>query len=700
MNKKENFRYFKCLRCNHSFADIDDVLKEFKCPKCNSSDLYEYFSVDENLLKEFEFPQNKKKTYVIEDINEKYKLKAGFNNKKEWFLQLLNNKKIIWESTSKKFILDVKSVKNELENIFCDLDIVKKKKEARRLVNQKFVILRPNLHEIKRSVISVISVNSVITYGKKNSIYTLIFSSDAITKQLHPSVGKINDHYYFGVMIPKKVPLVTESGDVIGEKQEPQLVFVFDDHTHKIVDDEFQRDNNVQVNGELIMEKQRWDLENIKSFIEHTGVLIDHYKVIDAKELFNRIKELYKKYIYFDEEGFYDVLPLWDIGTYFFTLFDAYPYVDLWGLKRSGKTKVMTVSSLISFNAVKFVNMSEAALFRIVDQNKPTLYIDEAENLWKQDKGEDDTTDIVALLNAGWMKGDKVPRIEKTEGKQTAKYFDPYCPKMLGSIKGLKGALHDRCIKVVMVRTKKEDRRGDMWPSERDEEFAKIRNALYPFALKRWKEVDYYYQHLEKEFNISDRDWQIWKPILVIAYIIDEELYKKIGKFAEEQTEAYITESIDEESWDMKIYDALLENVTDEEKKYPMSEIKSWVHAKFDEKEKKPSSKWIGRHMNKIGFKKYKRREGKGVLYFLSKKIVYNVLEPLLQITLNAQNTQTTQDQKTPDDVKFLGLKAYKGNLDSSKDTSENINNNLYVEEEDVVSSEPSFPVENPENNY
>jgi len=339
-------------------------------------------------------------------------------------------------------------------------------------------------------------------------------------------------------------------------------------------------------------------------------------------------------------------LPIWVIGTYLFELFSAYPYIELWGLKGSGKSKVMTLSSILSFNGEMFVNMSAASVFRIIEHDSPTLCIDEAENLWADNqKGNDDTSDIVAMLNAGWMKGANIPRVEKVDGEMKIGRFNVYCPKMLGSIKGMKGALESRCIKIVMVKPLNKSE-GDSWPKKEDKDLLALRDEVYPFILKHWKDIDRLYSWdeqlggLKKEFKISNRDWQMWQPLLCIAKLISDELYQKVGRWAEEEIERVKADEHNEDSWDYKIYEAMQEWVTSEEvNSYYVSDLKALIDKHFIERiyisatgaetpiyqKDRPSSSYVGRVLNKIGLRHFKRR-GKKNYYRLSRKIVNDLL--------------------------------------------------------------------------
>jgi hypothetical protein len=58
------------------------------------------------------------------------------------------------------------------------------------------------------------------------------------------------------------------------------------------------------------------------------------------------------------------------------------------------------------------------SVYRTVDREHPTLIIDEADDLFYR------KSDLRAIVNAGWSRGTKIPR--------QGRWYDPFCPKILG----------------------------------------------------------------------------------------------------------------------------------------------------------------------------------------------------------------------------------------------------------------------------
>jgi hypothetical protein len=164
---------------------------------------------------------------------------------------------------------------------------------------------------------------------------------------------------------------------------------------------------------------------------------------VTPEEVFTEVNERFKFYIEWPEEVIHDFLTLWVIGTYFHPLFNSYPYVYVGGIKRSGKTKVLTVAAQMSFNSIFSGNMSTASLYRLIQNNRCSLFIDETEKLSNPERMQD----FRNILLSGYKKGEKAYRIGKTaKDRLIPEAFEVYGPKMLANIGGLEDVLSDRCI--------------------------------------------------------------------------------------------------------------------------------------------------------------------------------------------------------------------------------------------------------------
>jgi hypothetical protein len=147
-------------------------------------------------------------------------------------------------------------------------------------------------------------------------------------------------------------------------------------------------------------------------------------------------------------------LALWAVGTHLFEAFDSFAYLAVTSpTPRCGKTRVLELLSLLCASAERTSNISEAALFRLIERFKPTLILDEMEQI--REKGE--RAQILRnLLNAGNRRDAVVIRC--ADGGASIERCGVFCPKAIAAIGSLPDTITDRAIVIVMQRRTREEK--------------------------------------------------------------------------------------------------------------------------------------------------------------------------------------------------------------------------------------------------
>lgn len=207
------------------------------------------------------------------------------------------------------------------------------------------------------------------------------------------------------------------------------------------------------------------------------------------------------------------MLTLWVIGTYFYTMFPAYPYLALNGPKNSSKSTVLRVTQPLAFNMVNTSDPTGPSMFRLIYTTSCTVGIDEAERYHNpRDPG---MQQIRQLLNSGYKAG--MPAIRVTGDDLKPQVFDVYSPKILAAIAGLEDVLANRCIAIPMRRT---DRKMTPFPADFDA--AAIRHQLYTLALTHFAEVYRNYFERPKLHTLHNRSGELWSPLVALAAFFEE----------------------------------------------------------------------------------------------------------------------------------------------------------------------------------
>lgn len=274
----------------------------------------------------------------------------------------------------------------------------------------------------------------------------------------------------------------------------------------------------------IMADEPRHSAETVKGFL--SGDLVG-----DLTQTFWAIHGLLKQYVDFDDEDTYVFLTAWIMGTYLYPLFNYYPYIHFTGTKNVGKSKTMKLMSLVCFNGTMSVSISTASQFRIIEALRPTLFMDESEDL--KDRAASDRR---AVLLGGYEAGSSVIRTEREKDTFKAKRMGNYGPRAFASIEGLDDTLASRTVQITMQRSYNEEiKQREI--SLRDPKFQEIRDQLFLFALTEGYKVKAAYEKMERPAKVEfgDREFNLYRPLLAIAEATgDPKVVDSLIRFANE----------------------------------------------------------------------------------------------------------------------------------------------------------------------
>jgi Domain of unknown function (DUF3854)/Protein of unknown function (DUF3631) len=213
------------------------------------------------------------------------------------------------------------------------------------------------------------------------------------------------------------------------------------------------------------------------------------------------------------------VLVFFTLNTWVFDLFDTTPYLLLdSATPRCGKNTVMSLLEAVCACPQMLTSASEAALFRSIDRNRPTVLLDEAELLG----GHGDRAEYLrSIVHAGYKKGGKVPRVVGQEHE--LQYFDVFCPKVFAAIGGFTGALLDRTIVIHMERAPANHVRKSIRQRQLKRDSAQFREWIEAYAEQsREALAELYANEADEGYwpELRDREAELWGPLLIHAKLI------------------------------------------------------------------------------------------------------------------------------------------------------------------------------------
>jgi hypothetical protein len=145
-----------------------------------------------------------------------------------------------------------------------------------------------------------------------------------------------------------------------------------------------------------------------------------------------------------------DAVALWAAHTHASDSFGCTPYMKITSPeKRSGKTRLLEALELLAREPLPTANISDAALFRVIDAKQPTLLIDEADAVFGKKSPREE---LRGMLNAGYRRGATTHRMGGANNT-TLQTFSVFCPKAFAGIGDcLPDTISDRAIPVRLKR--------------------------------------------------------------------------------------------------------------------------------------------------------------------------------------------------------------------------------------------------------
>lgn len=242
---------------------------------------------------------------------------------------------------------------------------------------------------------------------------------------------------------------------------------------------------------------------------------------LTPKNTFRLIRELIRDHIYLENEDMEVVLTLWIMGTYVFTLFNAYPYLHINASKDSGKSTLMELIKSISFNGIMASKITPARLMQEVSDAQTTTCLDEFE----KDSGSQGSAST-EILNSGYKREG---RYMKMRGQNT-NAMDLYSPKVFSSVSEIKkDTLASRTLPIIMNKKPKHDSTQSLQVADHKTS-QRIREAInggYALGLYHHYTIEYLMARLPRQISlpcglaITGRKQELITPLVVLAQLLD-----------------------------------------------------------------------------------------------------------------------------------------------------------------------------------
>jgi putative DNA primase/helicase len=317
-------------------------------------------------------------------------------------------------------------------------------------------------------------------------------------------------------------------------------------HSGRVADSGMEgSQNNSQVTRKARRRSHGFGLEEVEAWPEP----------VDGSALLEELRQVLRRYVVLPPMAS-ETLALWVVHTYAFELRNVSTYIGLGSPeKRCGKTTLLSVLSELANRPVVASNISPPALFRVIEEARPTLLIDEADTFLQAND------EMRGILNSGYtrktayvvrvanetrntecgMRNGKEPPEGGTPNEGNGNQsrlarFSCWCPKVIAAIGRLPETLLDRCIAITMQR-KMADETCERLRSLDGEV---LRRKCARFAADHAEAIATAKPDIPAQLN--DRAGDIWEPLLTVADLAGGE-WPKLAREAALQLNAGMPDS-------------------------------------------------------------------------------------------------------------------------------------------------------------
>lgn len=168
---------------------------------------------------------------------------------------------------------------------------------------------------------------------------------------------------------------------------------------------------------------------------------------VDGAELLTDLSRTMRKYVILTQaQG--DGVALWVMQTHLFDVVEVAPKLLIKSvMMRSGKTRLLGVLARLVPRPQATANIKAATLFRVIEEYRPTLLLDEVDTYLKDDP------ELHGIINSGFDKaGAKVLRLVPVGEKWEAREFSTWCPQAIAGIGRMPHTITDRSFVIEMKR--------------------------------------------------------------------------------------------------------------------------------------------------------------------------------------------------------------------------------------------------------
>lgn len=234
---------------------------------------------------------------------------------------------------------------------------------------------------------------------------------------------------------------------------------------------------------------------------------------VNGAELLEEIAAHLRRYVALPEHA-PEALAVWTVATWLLDTVEIAPLLVLSSpTKRSGKTLMLDLIRPLVYRGylTSGVGVTAAVIFRLNEQEHPTLLIDEAEKL----ASDDQSRELIGLLNSGYRRGGRAMRC--AERSHALQHFDSYGFRAVAVIGRLWDTLMDRALLVPMARKPQGEKVDRFVRRSADEEGAALARRIARWVQDHRSAVEMVSVVTPRPDWLHDRACDNWGPLFAVG---------------------------------------------------------------------------------------------------------------------------------------------------------------------------------------
>ena len=234
---------------------------------------------------------------------------------------------------------------------------------------------------------------------------------------------------------------------------------------------------------------------------------------VDGAALLDELHRAFSRYVVFPAPEAADGVVLWTAATHAQAAWQHATRLHLTSpVKRCGKSRLLDLISATCYKPVITVNISPAALVRVIGDDPPTLLLDEIDSVFGK-KASDNHEDLRGILNAGHQRNRPYLRCVGVGASQHVEAFPSFAMAALSGIGALPDTIEDRSV-IIRLRRRAAGERVDPFRLRKDiPPLRELGGRLGSWVSSNARIL----ADAEPALPVEDRAADSWEPLVAIA---------------------------------------------------------------------------------------------------------------------------------------------------------------------------------------